>query len=459
MKKKDPPLAGGESNTQLIIHSECSIPNSNWQALDIDARNVECTDETKSYYDVNTKEFLIWNGSQWIPQTESQFKRRLRNDGFSTKPTDGSLMSAADNEILRIQNNCAIAFAGSLAGYRAGITQINGHRILVTVSPLLPTPAKGNFPILHATLLSIIYDCEQPAQLLHFFGWLQCAISSLRNGTLMPGQALVIAGPVGCGKSLLQNLITIMLGGRSAKPYQFMTGATTFNSEMFGAEHLMIEDEAPSTDYRSRKKLGSYIKQLTVNQDQRCHAKGRDALMLRPFWRLSISLNDEPEDLHVLPPLDSGLVDKMIILRAQRRDFPMPTATREQRSKFWDKLISEVPAFLHWLLFDFTIPEDLVSDRFGITHFHHPELVTALHCTSNEAELLSLIDTYLHLPLTGTAAEIDKELRIYAGRQADKLLYFSNAAGTYLARLSKQPGSRVSKLRTSTNNQWRITRA
>ena len=30
----------------------------------------------------------------------------------------------------------------------------------------------------------------------------------------------------------------------SSKPYQFMMGHTQFNSHMFGAEHLMLEDKA-----------------------------------------------------------------------------------------------------------------------------------------------------------------------------------------------------------------------
>lgn len=60
-------------------------------------------------------------------------------------------------------------------------------------------------------------------------------------------------------------------------------------------------------DFRSRRNLRSHLKQMTVNEAQRLHAKNRDAIMVKPFWRLSISLNDEPEDLHVLPTIDAGL--------------------------------------------------------------------------------------------------------------------------------------------------------
>ena len=63
---------------------------------------------------------------------------------------------------------------------------------------------------------------------------------------------------------MLQNILTVILGGRAAKPYQFMTGGTGFNSDMFGAEHLMIEDESPSTDMRARRAFGAQIKNMTV---------------------------------------------------------------------------------------------------------------------------------------------------------------------------------------------------
>ena len=106
-----------------------------------------------------------------------------------------------------------------------------------------------------------------------------------------------------------------MLGGRAAKPTEYMSGRTPFNADLFAAEHLMIEDEYGSTDLRTRREFGARIKDITVNDVQSCHAKNRwQAISLRPFWRLSISLNDEPENLMVLPPVDESLSDKLMLL-------------------------------------------------------------------------------------------------------------------------------------------------
>jgi len=51
----------------------------------------------------------------------------------------------------------------------------------------------------------------------------------------------------------MQKILTPILGGRAARPYRYMIGTTDFNSDLFLAEHLMIEDEAAATDISSRK--------------------------------------------------------------------------------------------------------------------------------------------------------------------------------------------------------------
>jgi len=454
LEKQIPLLTGKEPRVQSSSEP-CTI-DASLQAFDVVAEEAGCSTNLDVFYDIHRREYLVRNTSQWIPQSEGQFKRRLRSVGILAKLADGATTSPADDEILRIQDHCSVNYAGPLAGYSEGITEQNGDRVLITKSPVLIVPEEGGFDVLRQTIEAILDDPDHLGQLHYFFGWLQWAVSALMNGNLVPGQALVFAGPAGCGKSLLQNLLTIMFGGRSAKPYQFMTGGTDFNSELFGAEHLMIEDEAPSTDYRSRRKLGSFIKQITVNVDQRFHGKGRDALMLKPFWRLSISLNDEPEDLLILPPIDSGIEDKLIILRAFKRTFPMPTSTQIEKKSFWDTLCSEIPAFLFWLLNTYEIPASLVSDRFGITHFHNSGLIESLHATSPEAELLSLVDAHISLPFEGSAASLEHQLRETAGRQVDRLLSFNGAAGTYLSRLSKHTNPRVFKKRSAAKNLWRI---
>src|SRR5258708_40122450 len=122
-----------------------------------------------------------------------------------------------------------------------------------------------------------------------------------------------------------------------------MAGLTHFNKDLFAAEHLMIEDEVASTAIKHRRHFATRIKDFTVNEVQSCHAKGRDAISLRPFWRLTISLNDEPENLLILPPIDESLEDKIMLLKVRNFRMPLPTVTLENREGLWNALIAELP--------------------------------------------------------------------------------------------------------------------
>ena len=300
-------------------------------------------------------------------------------------------------------------------------------------------------------------------QRLYLYGWLKIAFEALSARRLRPGQLLVLAGIDDCGKSLLQNLITLIFGGRAARPYQFMTGLTPFNSDLFEAEHLMIEDEQASFDIRSRRNFGAQLKNITATEWQRCHAKNRTAISLAPFWRLSMSVNDEPENLMVLPPIDDSIEDKIILLRTVRSSMPMATATDAQRSAFWQTLAGELPAFLDALT-KWQIPEQLSSERFGITHFHHPEILQTIDNLAPEFRLLRLIDEELfygddNVTWEGSAEQLERLLSGDDSKcryEARKLFTFNTACGVYLARLAKRYPVRFNYNRSAKARTWKI---
>ena len=230
---------------------------------------------------------------EWVRINETSVRRELRMQGCSNQIPDGGHVSPLDVSLSTIQKRHDVAYAGPLAGYRAGLHDIEGKRVLVTESPRLIEPALGDWPTIRALIERLLHDGEHD-QTPYLYGWLKIAIEALRAGHRRPGQALVIAGPHDCGKSLVQAvLITPILGGREARPYRYMRGGSEFNAELFGAGHLVIEDEQPSSDLRARRNFGARIKEITVNTSASCHGKGRQAISLQPFWRLSISVNDE----------------------------------------------------------------------------------------------------------------------------------------------------------------------
>jgi len=280
------------------------------------------------------------------------------------------------DKLTEVQSEKAVNYFGPLAGYRKGFTIEDGNRLLVTESPAIIRPAKGGFETLDGFFRGLL-QLPEFDQISVFYGWLKIGYEALARNERRPGQALVLAGPAGAGKSLLQNLITEILGGRSAKCYRYMSGRTDFNGDLFGAEHLMVEDDQPSTDFRSRRQFGTNIKEITVNEVQSCHAKHRQAMSLKPFWRMTVSVNDEPENLMILPPVEPSIEDKLILLKCSKIPMLMPTRSIQERKAFRNKLSQELPAFIEFLN-SWKIPEALISERFGVSHFHHPELIAAL---------------------------------------------------------------------------------
>jgi hypothetical protein len=420
-----------------------------------------------AYYDSARKEYLVRNqGERWLSHATTAFKMLVREKGFSTKIPEGSRISPAEKIMIDIMDTRDVRYAAPLAGRKAGFYDESGVRFLVTDSPRIIAPVEGDWDTIRGLLHGLVgqepeYGKRQYETLM---GWIKIGYEALASGKRQSGQALAMAGVVNCGKSLLQLLITEILGGRSAKPYRYMAGGTDFNSDLFAAEHLMLEDEETSTDIRSRLKLKARIKEITVNQTQSCHAKGREAVTLSPFWRLTISLNDEDENLMVLPPMSDDLADKITLLRCSVPQAPFPTGTLELKEAYWARLTSELPAFIHYLT-TWTVPPELSNQRYGIRHFHHPDLLSALAALAPETKLLELIDREIWKddevhPWQGNAGELESMLRRPTSdvrQEADRLLAWGNACGSYLGRLAKKHPDRVKSHRSATSRRWTIT--
>lgn len=420
-----------------------------------------------AWYDAGKKEYLVQNKrNAYLSLTEGQFKQNLRSQGISTKPGKGELLSPAEHELLRIRGSMDVSYAGPLAGWRAGFHEHGGERFLVTESPRLIAPAPGEWPVLQQLLMGLFTEGgDEPDQLRYLLSWWRLTLEALHAGERRHAQAVAVAGPRDCGKSLWQLLVTASLGGRMAHPYQFMTGLTAFNGDWFGAEHLAIDDEIASTDIRARRAVGQHLKQITVGTEQRCHRKGRDAITLSPFWRLTITLNDEPENLMVLPPLDDSMLDKVMLFRGYARPMPMPTGEVKDRIAFWNTLVAELPAFHHFLLHEWRIPEELRCERFGVKAWHHPAILNELSLASPEARLLNLIDASGILPSgkpwTGTAEQLEQELLTRENGvqiQVRGVLTWQHSCGTYLGRIARHHPDRVEKDRTGDARRWIIRR-
>lgn len=407
---------------------------------------------TKSYYRTDAR-------NRWMAINETSAVKFIRQSGHTGQ--NGNGIGADDECLLRIQSEQNVDYVGPLAGYRAGPHEIRGRLVLVTDSPTVIRPQAGEWTTLRNVLEGMFGD-----QIPYVYGWIKLSYQAVAAGRWSPAQVLALAGPVNSGKSLFQRLVTVLLGGRAAKPYRYLTDRTQFNADLFAAEHLMVEDEAESIDIRARRHFGAGLKDVAANLDHQWHGKHREALVLTPIWRMTVSLNEEPERLQVLPPLDEDVADKVMLLKVNHTQMPMPTETPEEKERFWNVLMAELPAFIHFLS-SWEIPANLRSPRFGILHYHHPDLLEALNRTAPEHRLLALVDD-IHFrpngiassraPWQGTAEQLERRLTEDEAfrRPVQQLLSFGSACGTYLGRLEAKPGSRVSKKVINGYSHWTI---
>lgn len=410
----------------------------------------------------NPAERFYYDGHRYYLDTEREFVPVDRSSVIRHMKSWGHSTDSIESALCRIQTQGFINFAGPLAGLQRGLHSSGGAKLLAISSPAIIQAVPGAFPTIKAVIKGLLLEEEgDQTQVDVFLAWLKFARESLLAGRYRPGQALALAGPRGCGKSLLIDLTTRALGGRRANPYPFFTGRTHFNADLAGAELLAVDDEVGSTDIRSRRHLAASIKSSLFSGDVRIEGKNRAALGFRPIWRMMMALNDDPEALLVLPPITDDIEDKVILLKCRKSPLPMPAHTMEQREAFFAKLIEELPALLHWLE-TWEMPDALREERCGVKAFHHPVLLEALHELSPEGQLELLIDTaadanVLRLPWEGTA----KQLKIIlsglqaTARDAEKLLgHHPPATGNYLARLE---GPRVTRLTIRSGIQrWRI---
>jgi hypothetical protein len=166
-----------------------------------------------------------------------------------------------------------------------------------------------------------------------------------------------------------------------------------------------------------------------------------------------------------LPPLNADIASKIILLKARKFEMPMPTSTQEEQEKFAAAIRAEIPAFLHFLIHEYEIPEQFRDPRrYGVATYHHPELVRILDGLSPENELLKLIDATLFddpasVAIRISADDLENKIRERHQYRASKIFTFSQACGKYLHRLSKKYQDRIYKNPTNKGKLWRISPA
>ena len=401
------------------------------------------------YFETKNRRYWFQTSKGWKDLAKEDFREHLKNaHGIPTKPEPGQLGVA--RAIYLVQENW-VNVTSDLAGYHGPqIIVHNDLRILVKHAPKLVTPYEGDY----ATLLEFFDGFMAGEQGEHLNCWCADVVRHVYAKQLGSFIVPILCGPASAGKSLFQAILTAATGGRSSRPYQSMTGGTPFNEHLFASEHLIIEDEYSSGDLKSRNQLGTALKNFVANAQKLNHGKNKVAFLMPILLQfMTVSLNDETENIAQLPQKHPSLDGKVSLYDAAASKMPMPTGTPEQKAAFWAQLMKELPCWIYDLLHNTPMPKKWQTGRFMVPwraekisvaldelqpEIKFRELVQTLYWGSNDSSGTYCVQSYGDKAKTGSATEIESDLLQKdspVNAMADVLLRNPAAAGRYLTRL------------------------
>lgn len=351
----------------------------------------KCKGESGHYYIYNEHE------EGWSAWTQSDIKIKILAvyPFCATRPRQGESISDMERVLLLTREQRYVhAVYPRLAGYKPGVHRVAGMNILVLEKGTEVLPVQGD----PAPVLELVESRLGEHQSMLFHAWMARGYRSLlmsAPGKFKPGHCLILAGPANACKSLLQNNIITGMLGRNGDPETYMFGLTRFNSELAEATHLQMEDPAASQVTVDRVKFGENIKKAVANKGQRVEPKFGNAARVVPFWRLSLSLNDDPDKLRILPLMTDDLTDKLLFFRVKgvsESPLPQPNGTEDEQEEYDRLITAALPAYGWWLLHEFAPPPEFLRGRFGCPAYADDQLMESINEDTPHEQLLRLLD-------------------------------------------------------------------
>jgi hypothetical protein len=307
----------------------------------------------------------------WISINRADAILRLKNRGISDKPRKGETVTDVERVLCHLQRANRVYAAAPLINYKPGVVELEGVRLLNTVNlnPVLPvkgtTGTPTDFPWLWK-FLNGLFAHPELRPLEYFLAWTQRQYHAILNYERLMGQAIFLCGPVSNGKTLLgERVLRPLFGHRAANPFDYFTGKTSFNDDLFESTLLMSNDEDAPKDYAEQNRFKQRIKAWVVNPSQTHHAKFCSRVRVEWTGRIFVTCNDDAASVGILPEVTSDSEDKMMFFASQPYigDWGNTEAT----------LRVELPCFGWWLVNSYTPPQDILcNSRCGIKPFYDP---------------------------------------------------------------------------------------
>jgi hypothetical protein len=337
---------------------------------------------------------LIYGKAHATPK--DQVILELRKAGFSPRAKKGQPLSEVENAILTISNENRIDEIAPVIFSKDRIVEYNSQRILNSgnINPVEPADNgdPANWPFIHKFLHQLFANAAgKPDTIEYFFAWMKRFLISVLNKEPMQGQALLLVGGVGKGKSLLSNRIIAGMVGGFADASDYLSGQSNFNKDLAGKAAWVIDDTTSAASFQDQRRATELIKKTVANPRIDYHAKYVDAIAVPWAGRVVFSVNMDANSLSVIPALDSSNRDKLMALRIGDKatnKFP-PNVKVESVIK------DELPYFAKWLL-DWDVPKKVEGlSRFGVVSYIDQSIASAAYDNSSRSSIAELVEFFV----------------------------------------------------------------
>lgn len=282
------------------------------------------------------------------------------------------------------------------------------------IRPLAPSNDSGEWGEHFPTIAEWMEHMLGEEQLKYELAWLAYAYANAYEGKPEKGHAHFLVGPPNCGKTLYNNVILGGLLGGGIKASDYLTGKEEWTEHLFEFGAWLVDDEAPTASSAMHTAFTARLKEHTANDT--FLIKGKFKKSGRAYWRgrISITLNDDPVSMRLLPDLDMSIRDKLMLFKCND-GYAFNSKTKKTAE-------TELPAFARWLL-DYEIPQELVELRFGVKAFLHKEIQELAGANSNFAHIIELLQMWRKTLKEdfweGTCSEL---LKVLGANEGNKIL-------------------------------------
>lgn len=327
---------------------------------------------------------------RWIPVSKDDFKQDLRVLGYDSRNLKGESYSEQDVIMRSIRTQCRVDYAAPMLFYPPGIVRYSNRTILnltqtwaldpappLSDGPMSFQAGRSHFPKLFQFMRTLFVndETEESEQLTALLAWMKHAYANAFYRTPRAGQVIVLAGPVGKGKTMFgKKIMGPLLGGEKDASSHLVEG-NKWTDDLADCPLLRIDDDLVTGGDRSRiVQFTARLKKYAANSEMPFAAKYRDETTIP--WRggrIIVTCNLDAESLRILPDMNLSNLDKVSLFKASDHREKFPTEAE------WEAIIRrELPSFARFLL-DWEIPEQWVAEesRFGVVPYHHPDMINA----------------------------------------------------------------------------------